>query len=728
MIHTIFYFLLLFGALAAFLLIPKKKETKRFGVIILAVALIFEIGIVNFHSFHLWFGGYKKTSVDFAEYDVVPTGLTLEDDGETFVQSGKNQAAQVVIRHIGKKIGTIHITASFPDSETGKVNPGYVSVRVDAKDVTQSASYRTYLAEGQIISGEDRTAYIPVDLSGEVSELRIIFTTPEEDVTVRYEDITFNESVPMRFSALRLGLFLGIAFALYALFTFNSLRSAYEGQEKKFLYASCIMTACFVVLGVTLSIMECGLPDFKMTYGNQMTKELVDAFEHGQVSLLDTPPKELLELENPYDWSLRSGMGLAGRYKWDHLLFEGKYYSYYGIAPVILLFLPYHLVTGYYFPSNFAILLFGLIGIVCLTLTFLEFVKRHARGVSFGILLCTLFVMQMSSGVFYNFMRGNFYEIAQSAGFAFVTAGFFFLMKSGITAELEPGEKIRKWALCLSSVCLSLAVLSRPTLALYCVCAVLFIGYGFYRNLMRAKENGEKPKTSDTVKYFLASLLPYVVIGGVQAVYNYMRFGSFLDFGIQYSLTINDFTRSQYHTDFVMIGLYNFLAAFPIVKPEFPFFFSNFSTLGTNGYYYVANTNAVGLFWRSLPMWGYLGAGKAFKLTTKEERKKLLLLVLPVCIIAPLIIIFSIWESGYGVRYCADFAWELILGGCVCLYLIYMRGADGTGKKIMERFFAISALIAFFINGAMLWAYIETSSEALTLSLKIIERLFNFWI
>ena len=44
-------------------------------------------------------------------------------------------------------------------------------------------------------------------------------------------------------------------------------------------------------------------------------------------------------------------------YSWDHVYFDGKYYSYYGIAPVVLLFLPYHKLTGYYFPDSLAVLL-----------------------------------------------------------------------------------------------------------------------------------------------------------------------------------------------------------------------------------------------------------------------------------------------------------------------------------------------------------------------------------
>ena len=58
-------------------------------------------------------------------------------------------------------------------------------------------------------------------------------------------------------------------------------------------------------------------------------------------------------------------------------------------------------------------------------------------------------------------------------------------------------------------------------------------------------------------------------------IYNYARFGSVFDFGIQYSLTINDFTAAQYHTHFVLIGFFNYLLAVPSFIPVFPFFDSS---------------------------------------------------------------------------------------------------------------------------------------------------------
>lgn len=57
----------------------------------------------------------------------------------------------------------------------------------------------------------------------------------------------------------------------------------------------------------------------------------------------DVDPR-LSEMENPYDPQARKELGIY--YHWDHAFYNGKYYMYFGIVPVVLLFLPYQLLTG----------------------------------------------------------------------------------------------------------------------------------------------------------------------------------------------------------------------------------------------------------------------------------------------------------------------------------------------------------------------------------------------
>jgi len=720
-------YLLCLAVLAGLLvLLPKQKRTRRVAAVLLVIAVVGEVLVCNFHSFHLLFGDYEAAAVDLQADTVTVTGV---ENGT--LTSIPEKTVTLNLSEIGRPVGTLRLDLELPEGTS------YVDVKIDAKDVTQAASWRSSVADGQVIRGDGRSSFIVLDLSGDVSDLRIRLTAPEE-TTFTVKGVSLNEPVPLQFSALRLCLFVLGCMAVYALCTLPALRKNYgEADGRKFLRrAVFVMTLVLVAASVALTFasrydQSGGISTgFLNTRGNQITQEIVDAFEAGQVSLLDEPSAELLAMENPYDWSARHALGVTC--KWDHLLFEGKYYSYYGIAPVLLLYLPYHAITGYYFPAAESILLFGALGIIFLSLLFLEFAELFGQKISTGILLCTLLCMQLSSGVWYNFICNNFYEIAQASGFLFTTTGFFFLLRSRVIGE----GRIRLRHIVLATFCLSMAVLCRPTLALYCIAAVIFLAFGFFKHRRQLAEDAAaadeslgQPRSARgaTVRYLLASTACFAVIGGIQMLYNYARFGSILDFGIQYSLTINDFTRSQYHTDFAMIGFYNFILAFPRITAEFPYVLSNFSTLSTNGYYFVANRNAVGLLWRALPSLGYLGAVPAWKTMSKQERVQFLCLLVPTCVIIPLVIIFSIWESGYGVRYCCDFAWQFILGGAAILYLLYARVAERQTKSIMHHAFVVAAVLSLIVNGALVYDYMYRDGYLAEAFLRL-ERTFDFWL
>ena len=47
----------------------------------------------------------------------------------------------------------------------------------------------------------------------------------------------------------------------------------------------------------------------------------------------DVDPR-LSEMENPYDPQARKELGIY--YHWDHAFYNGKYYMYFGIVPVVL--------------------------------------------------------------------------------------------------------------------------------------------------------------------------------------------------------------------------------------------------------------------------------------------------------------------------------------------------------------------------------------------------------
>lgn len=712
--NTFIYWLFFAALIAAFVCIPKKKATRFFGLALVIGALVFELFVFNFHTFHLMFGAYETKT------------YTVQSE-ELQVSNTQGNKVTVELHNLSQPIGTIKLKCQTEKGDDKSfVGTPYVNVSVNAKDATYQENYRYGVTEGQMIQGDDRSNYFVLNLSGDVTDLQIHMTAKDKGALI-FESLTINETIPMVFSSLRLLLIVGGGFALYALITFPCMQGSYEEQKKKFAVIAFAVTAVLILGALMITCLymyDKGGAFFsspKLTYGNQITQELVDAFEAGQVSLLDTPSEELLALENPYDWSERSKAGVS--YKWDHLLYEGKYYSYYGIAPVLLLFLPYHLITGFYFPTPEAVWLFGALGIFFLSLAYMTFCKLFCKRIPINMLLSGLFICQICSGVWYNFCSPLFYEIAQTAGFCFTCAGIWLLLRSGVLGE----GRISLACVCLSSTCLSLAVLSRPTLTLYCIAALIPLFFGLLKRRKQIAKFTISRKRKALAAYLCAALLPFMAFCGLQMAYNYARFGSFLDFGIQYSLTINDFTRAQYHTDLTMIGFHNFLFAFPSVRPEFPFVFTNFSDLGVNGYYFIANRYAIGLFFAALPTWGYLAAVPACRALTKEERYRAIPIVLAACVLVPLGIIFSIWESGYGVRYCTDFAWEFVFGAMGILFVLYARRAQEQTKRILQVFFVLSTVVAFLCSFGLVYAYMSKTGLLESAFLRF-ERIFEFWI
>lgn len=646
------------------------------------VIVLIEAVCFNFNSYHLWKGGYEKAELTLDSASI--TGM--EQKGSGYVSSG--DSAVIEFTGLDRKIGVIRLDVAGTAYKT--------DYSIDFTDET-NASYRirSGLVKGTVFNDIDATRYIVCDFSGKVGKIRINLTGLGEN-TVTLTGVGLNSDYPASFSYLRFTLILlGIAF-VWAFKRSVNFRKPLGEQP----YNAKAMTAVIIIAMVLFSYVLSSVnfswsKDFNMTTGNQITKELVDAMESGQVELKDKPSSELLAMENPYDWSARSDQGVSA--KWDHVLYDGKYYSYYGIGPVILLYLPFHLLTGHYLSSLAGVLLFNTIALIFLGMTFYKLMKKLFPDLPLSMYTAALLMIYASCGIWYCTVMANFYEIAQSSGFCFTVLGAYFLISSNVIGSDK--ERIRLLPAALSSVFLSIAVTCRPTTAVWCVVAVAFIVCGVLK-LRRAGSAG-----SAYVKYLLCALLPFVVIGGAQMLYNHARFGSFTDFGIAYSLTINDFTHTEFHTQLSAIGFFDYLFAPPSFSGEFPYVQTTLSTLGVNGYYFVATNNGCGLLFRALPMFFLFGAPFALKYVGKEKRVRTAVLFCLAGLAAPCAVIASIWESGYGVRYMMDFAWEMLACAFCVMFLYYRNLKSEQAKRIYEHLLLIAMFACLFVNMGLAYSY-----------------------
>ena len=678
-----------------------RKFLKKLSICIVVLFVIVtsvNLCVMNFTPINRLLGGYEEQKLDLSRAD--GANITYNDDGTITLGEGY---AELEFTGIDARVGSIGFDIDFGDSKKGG------KVCADFADAT-SSYYRKNLT--RLTIGKNFDNVMVCNFSGDVSRLRFEISLDDYQ-SATLKGITLNRSISPMHIAEIVGLWflvaLGLTILIYMIANPVGARKKFSENRVGCARVAAFITAAAMVFTVCLTVTNV-MKGWSTTHysftsqeGNQISKELVDAFEHHQVNLLEEPSEDLLKLDNPYEYVKRDAEVGSGNFLWDHCFYNGKYYSYYGIGPVLALFLPYHLITGYYFPSGWATLMFSLIGILFLTKIYLAVIEKKFRDLPTNTVTAGLITLQLSSGIMFSAARPLFYELAIASGFMCVAIGAYLLMTSNILWD----GKISYVRLGFASFFLGYAVLCRPTLAVYCIAALFFFAGG----LKKALDGLEKrQKTRTFFKYAAVALVPLGIIALGQMVYNYLRFDNPLDFGIQYSLTINDFTHAEFHWKYVLINMYAYLFNMPHFTPrKFTYLASSAERFGINGYTFFddagKNLVSVGIIYRALPMFAYLFSGKALQRVEKKKRVLPILLIGVTCILMPLAIIFSSWESGYAVRYNADFSWQMVIGALVVAFTLYKSIKSESTKKLVDLIFTFSTVVCVYVNIAQLIAF-----------------------
>jgi len=665
-----------------------RSRLAKFTCITLAVMVVLEVFIFNYKSFVTIGKGYEQKYIPVSELYL--TGLTPSKKNDNIF---KSKSFTTVIET--PKLNT-HVATVYLDIEIKNIKRNHMDVEMYFTEAT-TATYRKTTRPTTLIKRDENSKYEVCAFAGDSSTLKFI-PKIDKGEEIEIKGIAINQKVPFHLNIFRVLIpTLSIAF-VYCLFNSPSFKKQFkESVDTRILVGvTTTMFVCLLLFVVFMFFTGGGPADvFSRQRGDQVCYELVEAFKAGQVSLINKVPHELLELDNPYDYDARSRSGIV--FLWDHLLYEGKYYSYYGIAPVLTLFLPYNLITGLYFPTIYACLLYAIIGTMFLSAAYLKAVKNWFSDMPLSIVTCGQIMLLLTSGTLFCVCRPKFYEMSEAAGFAFFTAGLYFLLSSGIFTK----DKIKLQKILFATIFTSLAVLSRPTFAMYAFAICIWLLYGLFDYRQKTEKSRSK-----TVKYIVCALLPFAIFGGFQMAYNYARFGSVIDFGIKYSLTINDFTNTQFHVGLMMISFWNFLFSVPVVKSQFPFFFSNIDRLGINGYYFAEASTAMGLLWRAPIIFAFFKAPKLLKSRSKKDILKIFILLGLPCIVLPLLVIAITWESGHALRYNIDFAWQIIFGALCVVFVYYRHNTNEQIRKIVLKAVVLGTVLCVVFNLATVLQFI----------------------
>ncbi len=269
-----------------------------------------------------------------------------------------------------------------------------------------------------------------------------------------------------------------------------------------------------LLFGISLSYLVVAIARGAVQSAERSTPEfyalLARSFLQGKTTLPIEPLPELLSLRDPYDPQANRNYRLQ-----DASLYRGRYYSYFGAAPVVTLFLPYRLVTGHDLPNRVAVPIFCIAGFVSCCAVFFLLAHHNQWTLPLWLQCAVIVSLGSMSAVCLILRRPSFYEVAIAAGYFFVMAGFLVLTKAIFVRRAE-----RKWLL-LAGLMFGSAVGCRPHLVV--ICGLVLGAFA-----IRARRSPG---------LVIAMTVGMVVCGIVLAGYNYVRFHNPFEFGRTYQLT-----------------------------------------------------------------------------------------------------------------------------------------------------------------------------------------------
>lgn len=248
-------------------------------------------------------------------------------------------------------------------------------------------------------------------------------------------------------------------------------------------------------------------------------------------------------------------------YLLDANLYQGKYYLYYGVTPAVTLFTPYRLLTGYYLPTEIAILFSVAIGFLAATAVWREALSRYFTKISKWGESAAIILIGFSTATLFLLTRGAFYEIPIAGGYACSMLASLALWRS-----LHAKFKQKNFWLSIASLTLGLAVCCRPNYV-FTLPVLLVIAFLKFRTRESYCSRG-------LTTLLAAAAGPAALIGLGQACYNYARFKDPIEFGFNYGL--NSFFTSGnplMSLRFFLPNLYWTYLSPPELSPYFPFVF-----------------------------------------------------------------------------------------------------------------------------------------------------------
>lgn len=633
----------------------KKKHIPKntyYIIKIIGVIILLEGTVFNVNSYRTFFKDYTKKSYAFNGF----ASENIEHNQETNVYTcNKTDWYELELNNINTELATMYIDIEPTQKKIIKYVVGYT-------DAT-SGNYRSLEARN-IVSNNERSKYSTYYLSGRTNSIQIRFYI-QEGTEFTFNEIYINDDYPFEFNFMRVDFLIFLCLFIYGIINFKIFEEEYKKTSQKIILAG-ISTIFIIMCFFTVKNIH---DDNNIEYTKDLyAYDFIQALEKGKISLLQKPTEELINMDNPYDYT-------QNRYnvKQDVAYYNGNYYVYFGILPALILFLPYKLIKGIYLTIDYGVLVFTILSIISLTKLICLIWKKWFSKYSFRILVLELITLLSGCLILWVSSRPMMYELSLTSGLFFASFGLYFILRSTIK------EKRKYINISIGCTLLALSVACRPNLLLVSIVVVPYLIKLFIKNIKNR---------NNITKTILSVCIPYAVIGIALMYYNYIRFDSIFEFGAKYQLTINDMRNLKYRWICLPIGIILQLFKLPIITPIFPFFGYNDIGFDINVFYYQEGMIAGAFILVPICF--------AIFFIKKIKKSKELYNISKILIIVGLLICsINIMLGGTIYRYSMDYMWLIILASIIIFNVLY---ENIRVKKNFVKILIITTIYTFILN------------------------------
>lgn len=534
-----------------------------------------------------------------------------------------------------------------------------VTFTISIQDESNSGYYE--LEPVTLYTAIEKSKYLRLHSYGEVKALRIaVIVDPSE--SVQLTDVVYDARVPWFISLPRM---LAI-FAVLCMARCLRPGSGFYTREWKLWQrrlAVCALILSNIGLLFFLVRSNPAFLDPVWPY-HQQYHQLAEALSEGRVSI-DAGNDEILsalaKMDNAYDYTLRMQTVPNADRVWDICYYNGKFYVYFGIVPVLLFYLPYYLLFRGAFPTWLGVFIAacGVVGGTWYLVGKLR--SRWFPESPFSWYLLLSVFMSNGLNLFPAILHADFYYLPIVMAVCFSLWGTGLVLSAANSWRNENGHVALKLA--AGALCMALTAGCRPQFLVGSFLIFLILVP------LVVERTGHEQKWRRLFGRMAAIILPYAIVAAGLMYYNFIRFGSVTDFGANYNLTTNDMTRRSLELGRLPDGIFMYLFQFPNLKLSFPFveitaFYSDY--LGNT----VRDWTFGGAIWTHAILLGLLGIAIVKK---NLQQKKLLGLTVASIGLALLVVVVDTEMAGILNRYYSDFLWLLMLPAVIILFQLLER-------------------------------------------------------